>query len=368
LSIGRACVLLLALSASAGAQGPDIVSSEYEALIRSYASGEHEAAVTRMVEWPPARVLDQAEFLAELGRVGGACVTCREAQVWRRIPVEAAVMLHSDCAQRARRDGLPAEHHEQAAVAIARRLKDDTLRRVPRGFVRRWFEAVAGLAQAETRWDDALAWTRRGLREFPASAELLLVVGSIEEMRGAMAERRLPESPLQPSPRVTLENLSRVREARAGIERAHRALRQAVAADPAHQEARLRLGRVAMRLGETAEARAALEGVLARDPMPEVAFLAHLFLGRLQEEAGRHDDAAGRYQAALAIDPLSQSARLALSHSRLRLGDAVAARREVETAVQAARRAKPDAYWLYPWGSLQDAEARLGALRREVSS
>jgi Tfp pilus assembly protein PilF len=134
-------------------------------------------------------------------------------------------------------------------------------------------------------------------------------------------------------------------------------------------EARLRLGRVAARLGDTAMARSTLEEVLAREPPAETAFLAHLFLGRLDENAGRLPEAVRSYEAALALDTRSQSARLALSHVHLRLGDAALARAEVETALSdVGRRPELDWYWLYPWGPSVGAEDRLEALRREASS
>ena len=112
------------------------------------------------------------------------CGDCPAANLWQRIPVRAALMLHSDCAQRARRDRLPPRLHESVAVEIARMLKDDPAHRA---FVRRWYEAMAGLAQGENRWGEALDWAERGLRDFPDSAEMLLVLGSIEETVGAQA-------------------------------------------------------------------------------------------------------------------------------------------------------------------------------------
>jgi tetratricopeptide (TPR) repeat protein len=109
--------------------------------------------------------------------------------------------------------------------------------------------------------------------------------------------------------------------------------------------------------------------VLARGPASRTGFLAHLFLGRIHEDAGRLDDAARSYEAALALDPHAQSARLALSHVRLRLGSPGVARREVEESVRdAGRRSQPDAYWLYPWGPSVGVEERLEALRQEASS
>ena len=207
-----------------------------------------------------------------------------------------------------------------------------------RPFVRRWYEAMAGLALGETRWGEARDWAERGLRDFPDSAPMLLVVGSIEETFGALALLRLPDSVFSPIQRETRANLEALREARGHLERAHRSLRSAVAAEPSLAEARLRLGRVAWRLGETSEARSALEEVLARGPAARTGFLAHLFLGRIHEDAGRLDDAARSYEAALALDPHAQSARLALSHVRLRLGSPGVARREVEESVRAAGR------------------------------
>ncbi len=207
---------------------------------------------------------------------------------------------------------------------------------------------------------------------------MLLVLGSIEETVGAQASFRVTDEALiDPhtendgevyNTRGQSELLHR-REVRRHLDRAQGALRSAAAADPSLLEPRLRLGRLAWRRGETAEARSALEDVLARKPDARTAFLAHLFLGRLDEDAGRLDDAARSYEAALALDPHSQSARLALSHVRLRGGDATGARADVETTVgSAGRRPQPDAFWLYPWGPSIGAEERLEALRREASS
>jgi hypothetical protein len=89
----------------------------------------------------------------------------------------------------------------------------------------------------------------------------------------------------------------------------------------------------------------------------------------VHEDDGRLDEAARSYEAALLLEPQAQSARLALSHVRLRLGDAAAARREMEATVRGAeRRRKPDPFWLYPWGPSVGVEDRLASLRREASS
>jgi tetratricopeptide (TPR) repeat protein len=365
--VSRAVLLVLALSAAAAAQAADVLSPAYEAVVRRYRSGDREGAVADMNAWPEARLRTEMTALTALGRKALACRECAAATTWLRIHVRAALLLHSDCAQRSRRDGTSPRLHESAAVEVARLLKDDPAHRA---FARRWYEAMAGLAQGENRWDEALDWAERGLRDFPDSAEMLLVLGSIEETVGAQAWfLETHEGLVDPNTRRSRSELLRRREVREHLEKAHRALRSAVAADPALLEARLRLGRVAWRLGATAEARSALEDVLSRDPDASTAFLAHLFLGRIDEDAGHLDDAARSYRVALALVASAQSARLALSHVRLRSGDTPGARAEVEKSIgSAGRRPQPDPLWLYPWGPSVGVEDRLEALRRETAS
>jgi tetratricopeptide (TPR) repeat protein len=287
--------------------------------------------------------------------------------LWHRLPVRAALMLHTDCALRARHDGAPTRIHEWAATEIARMLGDDGAHQ---DFTRRWWNVMAGLAVSENRWGEALDWAERGLREFPSAADVLLVVASIEETSAALdASLVTQEAFVNPGTRAARAARLEAREVGARLERACRRLRSAVAADPSLAEARLRLGRVAWRLGEATEARSALEEVLTRAHTPDEAFLAHLFLGRVHEDAGRLDEAARSYAAALALASNAQSARLALSHVRLRSGNAAGARAETERALRpAGARLRPDPFWLYPWGPATGARGRLEALRREASS
>ncbi len=352
--IGRALALvLLSGSSSASAQsGPP--ATPYEEALRRYRSGDREGATAEVCTWPEGRLRDQVSALSAITRAAGSCPDCA-----------AALMLHTDCAREARRGGGAAGPHESLAIEIAGLMKDDLVRR---SFVVRWHGAMTGLAVGENRWDDAVTWAERGLRDFPDSGEMLLVLGSIEETLGTLgvapAVSGTPTDLGRGFPNVVPRTDPRDR-----LVKARRLLRAALDAAPGLQEARLRLGRVAWRLGEAAEARSALEQLLAARPEPSTVFLARLFLGRLQEDEGRLDEAARSYAAALALDPRCQSAHLALSHVRLRQGDSTAARREAEEAVKpAGYRQRSDPLWLYPWGAAVDAEERLAALRREASS
>lgn len=309
----------------------------------------------------------QIRLLVETGCAAASRRTGPAAVAWARLPVEAAILLHTDAAGCARRADRPTGAHDDASVAIAELLKEDTLHELPPGFLRAWYEAVASLAHAETRWDDALAWCERGLREFPDSARLHLVAGSVLEVQAGLAAHAGGPDPA-PSTSQARERLRATRDSRSLLERARRAVRQALALDPELTEARLRLGRIAYLLGEPAEAQALLEGVRRRQRASETTFDAHLFLARLHEDAGRLEEASRCYEAALAVDPRAQSARLGLSFVRLLQGARQAAADEVEAALEAAGgRPRPDPFWLYPWGSSVDAEPRLEALRRQVS-
>ncbi len=339
---------LLALPVPSAADPPGILSPAYQAVVRRYASGDREGAVAELSAWPDWRIRREVPILNHEWQRSHRRAAALSPELWGDIPMTAALMLHTDCARRAHSEGKPARPHETAAWSIARTLTRDPTRRV---FARRWYEAYAELAQADHRWGEALDWAQRGLEDFPSSAELLLVAGSIEEMEGLQAALAAPpssqEDSVDPSARRSHSELLQRSEVRGYLEQARRSLRAAITADPTRAEGYLRLGRVAWRLGETAEARIALQAALARSAGDRTTFLAHLFLGRLDEEAGHLDEAVASYEAALALEPRCQSARLALSHARLRSGAAVAARLEVEEALKwGGQRPQHDAFWL----------------------
>ena len=359
-------LFLLALPCLAAAQLSGVLSPSYEAVVLRYQSGDRDRAVSDMASWPEGRLRGEMAALGALREKARKALDPAALILWHRVPVRAALMLHSDCALQARHVGVSPRLHERVATEIAGMLRDDGAHRA---FARRWYEAMAGLAVSENRWGEALDWAEQGVRDFPVSAEALLVLASIEETSAALEASRISEEAFtNPGTRAARVAQAESREVRARMERAGRRLRSALVADPSLTEASLRLGRVAWRLGQAAEARSTLEEVLTQAHAPDEAFLAHLFLGRVHEDAGRLDDAARSYGAALALESHAQSARLALSHLRLRRGDPATARAEAERALRpAGARLRPDPFWLYPWGPANGVLDRLEALRREVS-
>jgi tetratricopeptide (TPR) repeat protein len=362
-------VILLASSSPAFAQGVAVWSPGYEAAVLRYRSAAPEPSVSEICAWPPSRLREEVTALGafrdRVRRSGDAATL----SLWYRIPVRAALMLHTDCALGARQERSSAEVHESIAAEIAAMLRDDDANQA---FARRWYGVMAGLACRENRWwPDALGWAEKGLRDFPDSADLLVTVGAIDEALALQTSRSDPppagEGLADPAVRRMRSRLLQRQEVRDYLQKARQALVAATAADPSLCEAHLRLGRVAWRLGQEAEARSALEAVLAGKHARPEAFLAHLFMGRLDEDSGRLDEAARSYVAALALEVNAQSARLALSQLRLRQGDATIARAEAERAVRpGGSRLRPDPFWLYPWGPSVGVADRLEALRREA--
>jgi Flp pilus assembly protein TadD len=102
----------------------------------------------------------------------------------------------------------------------------------------------------------------------------------------------------------------------------------------------------------------------AKDVEPR--FLAHLFLGRVLEDAGRLDDATTHYRRALEIDPRSQSAGMALAHALRLAGEDTGARSVVQKAVSfAGQRGGRDWFWTYLTQSVSPDDL-LTELRRQV--
>ena len=363
-SAGAALLLGLAFAGVATAQ-PGAPSPAYAAAVERYASGERGAAVAAAAALSQRELRESVEALRTLGKRARACTACADSVAWRQALVPAALMLHTDASIARRSDEESVRLHESLALELARAMTDDP---EWRGFARRWYRVMAELALGDTRWSDALTWAGRGLDAFPRTAELLLVEAAIEEGVSGELASLSPGDVFDPSTRQTQLNPGRGGDARRRLERARRLLRDAIAVDPSLHEARLRLGRVAWRLGDADQARAAFEAVLAQTRSHDTAFLARLFCGRLDEDAGHLEDAVRGYESALALDARSQSARLALSHARLKLGDPAAARREVEAALAAApRKLTLDPFWVYPWGPAVGVEQRLEALRKEAS-
>jgi tetratricopeptide (TPR) repeat protein len=358
-------LLAAALPVRAGAEMSEL-SSGYREAVRRYAAGERDAALDAVASLPERQLKQQLAALTALARRARACTAACDAIVaWREVLPVAAAMLHTDASLQARaRATTAARLQETTATAIVELLRDEPERR---GFVERWHVAMAGVAAADARWNDAQVWAERGLQALPGSAELALALGAVLETRATLEAPRWPQLTGATAQQRTA-NQNRFLLTRERLERARRALVAALAAAPSLDEARLRLGRVQWRLGEAAEAKATFEQVAARTAAHDVVYLARVFSGRIAEDGGRFDEAVRAYEAAIALDGEDQAAYVALSQALLRLGDSIGARRAVEASLApAGRRSHSDPFWNYGWGPGARISDRLEGLRREAS-
>jgi hypothetical protein len=176
--------------------------------------------------------------------------------------------------------------------------KDDT--------VVAWYRATMAFMQWTQEHDiDHFAQARE---LFPADPVVLFLIGCMHEtfagelIQQAMRTAKLPSGMSFP-----------VSSDAAELRSAETFLRRAVAADPAHVEARLRFARVIGQQGRHQDAAAELRRVASETEDSLLLFYAHLFLGR-EEEAQEHgDEARTAYERAAALYPAAQSPRLALS-------------------------------------------------------
>jgi tetratricopeptide (TPR) repeat protein len=217
-------------------------------------------------------------------------------------------------------------------------------------FARRFFLAMALRWQREACFEDAHSEARAGIELFPRDGSLLLAAGSVLEERAVLTTTSV-------RPDAAAAQQGWLKEAR-------RDFTEAISIEPDLALARLRLGRVLWRLGQSEPARETLEEALIRAHDPKDRYLAHLFLGRIHEDAQRLDRALAEYRHAVDIDPQAQSAAVALSHALQLAGEAEEARRTLAAGL-VQKRTTRDAYWDYLVENARQVDDLLATLHSE---
>lgn len=215
-------------------------------------------------------------------------------------------------------------------------------------FVRDWYRATVALGQSVESFDaDQL---RHGLRLFPDDARLLFLAG---------CEREAFASPLfQAFARSTNSRFVRVPFGSEGheLEAAERYYRRVLEVDPAHEEARVRLGRVLARRGRHAEAATELQRALDAGLDQTLEYFTTLFLGDVREALGGLEAAQSAYRRAAEIAPDARVPYLQLARVARELGD-------VETVQASLKRALavPAEDSVEPWLSYRAIQGRQAA-------
>lgn len=359
---------LVLVSLSGGLAAQSQPPSPYLDLVARYAAGDRAEAIAALGAWTESDLNAEMKVLRALAAEAESCKECSAKDAFAELPLRHAVMLHVDRAQLEWDTLHPGDDASPECgggphKAMAERLAQLAFGQPEgRDFARRWYLAMTVRSQERTCFEDALGWAHRGLKWFPKDPDLLLALGTVEEVVGTLTPRHrvnpgLSGTRLQEAVALAAERPSR-------LKRARQALEEALAVEAGLDEARLRLGRVQWRLTQYDAAEGSLRAVLARSQDGALLYLAHLFLGQIHEDAGRLDETEREYRAALALDPAAQAAAVALAHALELAGERAASREVLAGAVGQARRKGRDAYWWYLEGSLDRSEALFDQLRQ----
>jgi Flp pilus assembly protein TadD len=123
---------------------------------------------------------------------------------------------------------------------------------------------------------------------------------------------------------IGYEKLGRYVEAR-------RLLERLAQLDSTHRESRLRLAVMELRLGDEAAAERRLRAIVREGAEPWVASLAYQILARILGDAGRFEEVAQLLRQARRELPRDQRIRILAAYADDRLGDAVGARRQLDS-------------------------------------
>jgi tetratricopeptide (TPR) repeat protein len=149
------------------------------------------------------------------------------------------------------------------------------------------------------------------------------------------------------------------------LRRAESFFRAALSQDPAHAEARLRLGRVLGQLDRHADAASELRVSIESLADAQQRYYGHLFLGAEEEALGRFEAARAAYGRARQAYSRAQSPYLALSELARRTGDRAGAVRATQEMFDLSKDpARDDPWWSYFLVGARNAEDWLDELRR----
>ena len=268
-----------------------------------YASGQTGNAVVRLGE------------LSETRLKAGVDVMAHDFNPQR---IEAAIMLHTEFATMREVSSEKARAHLELIQPLVRTLSKPSI--ADSGvntFLSRWYVVAVSTLLVRGDADAAHRYVTRAVGAFPADSALRFWQAYVEETRNHLHD-------------------------------AESAYRLAIAHDAGDAEARLRLGWILHLEGQDAAARLQLDEVIGATREPILLYLAHLFLGKVNEHDHDLPGAARHYDAALTICPSCQTAYVASSLIEDRLGHHAKAREVAARLAELSQgRTSEDPWWHY---------------------
>jgi tetratricopeptide (TPR) repeat protein len=351
---------VLAVAAPRTASAVDSAYSAYLTLVERSCT-RRDQALQALSRW-------SRESLEEVGQQLYECEECRTTRSASSSPANvdaacgcesppwsAAAVLHTVHAFTSP-PGLGSQFHLSFAARLQENARDDAFRR-------QWHLAAGLGCLYRVDLPAARSHLEQGLELFDDDPALLMALGASYEVEEWRERDRNPG----------LEDAQRVHELRqkagqSGLwTNAADLYEKALARNPDHPEAHLRLGRVELLRGHRDEGLARLRWVTEHVAEPDLLYLAHLFTGREQKRSGQLDAALASYRAALETNPRGQAAYVATSHALHLGGDPEAAAEVLERGLAARRHTlSRDSWWRYPEGRQGQLVELLTRLHGEV--
>ena len=397
---GLAAVMCCVVAALANAQPPDPPASPWTRAIDAYLTGRDDvvAATLRGVAPGELRVQARQAFDAWMARAraaaGGPKAVDERRLAIRRMQAAAALPLEivSAISTRTRVSSAMDPYQEVAIDAWERLAEFEEMRLEGPGAPNR-AEREAQRAQLQ----HFRTWWRIGVLQFLANvgrhrdfdrqagqvrlprddnvmrAEFHFLEGMVEEHtarttravrttsnQGMTSQRYTPAGGRPESPLRVLALM---------LESAEKSYRRALEAVPAHEEARLRFGRVALDLRRPGDALTRLTPLLRTPCAAVTCGLAALFVGEAHDVRGDLADAATAYARASSVTEIRQSALVALAQLAVRRGDARAGAGLIghfASGTPLSEQQGPDAWSIYLGGRRQNIGAVLEPLRGAI--
>jgi len=237
----------------------------------------------------------------------------------------------------------------------------DAVRPAHDAMVRAWYQATSTWMQQQLIADTKHLAHGRTL--FPEAADLWFVSGCQHEWLATSSVQTVARTSVLPQG-VVLD----IGSQRSELKDAETFFRRALALDPTHADARLRLGHVLLAQGQFREAADELQ--LASNARNDRLFqyFASLYLGAAQERLDQVEPARGSYRRAAELYPNAQSPRLALSALAWRRGEHGIALSEIQSVADApragARSRRDDPWWKYNLLPERDVDVLFEAIWR----
>lgn len=298
----RCLLMLVAVGASVPSASQDRQTNEislYYKLVKDYRQGRAEPAIDALVAMSP---------LATKGLVSSDDLGLPPEEM------NAAALLETEAGFRSGSLTVLSARLSNADLLLRRadrdlrRMKIDTRRQ--NDLRRQWFLTVGRKALWMLIVGVSDGVLKEGCETFPDDAALHLTYGMARETDAFSVDYLASSDLARFGP-----NLSSSYQRTAALSQARSALERAVELNPASAEARLRLGRVYVLLGDHTRAVPHLDQARVIDSLPAYRYLALLMLGDLQLRTGGIDPAIDLYLSARRLMPNAQSSYIAHAHS-----------------------------------------------------